>query len=170
MAYTTLADLAESPGALELAQVASDEQRPPVRAELLDALLRGQDTSAWDAADVAQAQRAVARIDAALADATALIDGYLAKRGYALPLSPVPPLVAAWCRAIGRYLLHKNRKGIESTDRIARGYSDALRLLEQTALGKFSLGVQDSVAVDKLDARFASAASVFGRQSRGGTW
>ena len=37
MPYITHADLADSPGALELSQVASDEHRPPVRAELLDA-------------------------------------------------------------------------------------------------------------------------------------
>ena len=36
MPYITHADLADSPGALELSQVASDEHRPPVRAELLD--------------------------------------------------------------------------------------------------------------------------------------
>lgn len=97
-----------------------------------------------------------------------MIDGYLAKRGYALPLDPVHPLVAAWCRAIARYMLHKNRTTLESKDPIARGYTDAQRLLQQTADGKFSLGAQDAVAIDKTDARFMHAPKVFGRdQLRG---
>ena len=167
MPYITHADLAESPGALELAEVASDEHRAPVRAELLNAVLRGHDTSAWPAEDVAAAQSAVQRIDAAVADAAAMIDGYLAKRGYALPLAPVPGLVTAWCRGIARYLLHKNRTALESKDPIARGYTDALRLLQQTADGKFSLGGQDAVAVDQHDVRFDGAPSVFSRRQLG---
>ena len=168
MTYVTHLELAENPGALELSEVASDEHAQPVAAGLLDALLRGQDVGAWPADDVAAAQRAVARIDAAVADADAVIDGYLAKRGYALPLDPVHPLVAAWCRAIARYMLHKNRTTLESKDPIARGYTDAQRLLQQTADGKFSLGAQDAVANDKTDARFMHAPKVFGRdQLRG---
>ena len=52
MPYVTLAELAESPGALELSEVASDEHARPVAPELLDALLRGQDVAAWLADDV----------------------------------------------------------------------------------------------------------------------
>lgn len=167
MAYITHAALADSPGALELSEVATEEHRPSVRAELLNALLCGQDTSAWPPDDVADAERAVQRIDAAVADATAMIDGYLAKRGYVLPLSPVPGLVVAWCRAITRYMLHKDRRALEATDRIARGYTDAQRLLQQTADGKFSLGAEDVVANDKLDARFECAPSVFSRRELG---
>lgn len=163
MPYIEHADLAESPGALELAEVASDEHRLPVPAELLDALLRTADVSTWVDDDVQAAQRALARIDTAVRDAGSLIDGYLAKRGYALPLNPVHPLVSAWARAIARYLLHKNRTQLESKDPIARGYTDAVRLLQQTADGKFSLGAQDSVAIDTTDARFSSHPSVFGR-------
>lgn len=168
MPYITHADLADSPGALELAEVASDEHRPMVPAELLDAVLRGADVSTWLDEDVQAAQRALERIDAAVRDACSLIDGYLAKRGYALPLSPVHPLVSAWARGIARYLLHKNRTALESKDPIARGYNDAVRLLQQTADGKFSLGAQDAVANDQTDARFMHAPKVFGRdQLRG---
>ena len=163
MPYITHADLADSPGALELAEVASDEHRPMVPAELLDAVLRGADVGTWLDEDVQAAQRALERIDAAVRDACSLIDGYLAKRGYALPLSPVHPLVSAWARGIARYLLHKNRTALESKDPIARGYNDAVRLLQQTADGKFSLGAQDAVANDQTDARFMHAPKVFGR-------
>lgn len=168
MPYITHADLADNPGALELAEVASDEQAPPVAAELLEALLRGAATSAWPPADVAAGQRALARIDAAVRDAGALIDGHVSKRGYALPFTPVPPLVTAWARQIARYLLHKNRRLVEDKDPVHRGYADALRLLRLTAEGKFSLGADDAVANDKLDARFEGAAPVFGRQQRRG--
>ena len=164
MPYITHADLAESPGALELSEVASDEHRRPVPAELLDAVLRGADVSTWGDDDVQAAQRAAARIDTAVRDACSLIDGYLAKRGYTLPLNPVHPLVIAWCRSIARYLLHKNRTAMESKDPIARGYNDAVRLLQQTADGKFSLGAQDTVAIDQTDARFLHAPKVFGRE------
>ncbi|WP_343292981.1 DUF1320 domain-containing protein [Vandammella animalimorsus] len=156
MPYITHADLAERPGALELAQVASDEHADEVSAELLDAALRGHDTSAWPDEQVQAARRALARIDDAVQDAAALIDGYLAKRGYALPLSPVPSLVQAWCRAIARYLLHKNRRSLDDKDPIVRDWRDAQRLLQQTADGKFSLGADDAVAVHQTDARFAN--------------
>ena len=60
-----------------------------------------------------------------------------------------------------------DRRALEATDRIARGYTDALRLLQQTADGKFSLGAEDVVANDQLDARFECAPSVFSRRQLG---
>lgn len=164
MAYITHAELADNPGARELAEVASDEHGALVDAALLDALLRGQDVRAWSPDDVAAGQRALARIDDAVMDADAVIDGYLAKRGYALPLvAPVHRLVAAWSRAIARHGLHKNRLAGEGKDPITRAYKDALSLLQKTADGHFSIGANDAVAINKLDARFASAAPTFGR-------
>ena len=61
----------------------------------------------------------------------------------------------------------KDIQAMEPTDRIARGFTDALRLLQQTADGKFSLGALDAVANDKLDARFECAPSVFSRRQLG---
>lgn len=164
MPYITHAELAENPGALELSQVASDEHAAPVAPELLETLLRGGDGAAWPADDVQAAQRAIARIDSAVADADAVIDGYLAKRGYALPLNPVHRLVTSWSRTIARYTLHKNRLAPDGKDPIERAWRDALRLLQQVADGKFALGVADPVAVHQLDARFDSAPLTFGRQ------
>lgn len=163
MAYTTHAQLLDFAGALELAQVASDEERRPVDAALLAALLLGGDAGNWPADEVAAGQAAVLRIDAAVQDADALIDGYLAKRGYALPLNPVHRLVGSWSRAIARYLLHKNRLGGDGKDPIERAYRDALRLLGEVAAGRFALGAQDAVAVNQTEARFDSSPLTFSR-------
>ena len=162
--YCTFADLLHSPGALELTQVASAEGAKPVAAPLLEALLLDADTSAWPPEQLAAAQQARERIGAAVLEADALIDGYLAKRGYLLPLVPVHRLVTAWSRAIARYALHKNRLVGDGKDPVERAYRDALRLLGEVAAGRFALGAVDVVAVNKSEARFASSAPVFGRE------
>lgn len=164
MPYITHTALAERPGARELAQVASAEHRPIVDAALMDATLRYDDRSAWSVDEQTEADAALARIADAVAEADATIDGFLARRGYALPLEPVPGIVAGWSRAIARYLLHKSRISLESNDPIVRDYRDALRLLQLTADGKFSLGADDAVATGSAtDVRFDAPAPVFGR-------
>ena len=145
MAYITHQQLLDRPGSRELAEVASDEAKDMVPYELMALTLSGGDRSAFDEVQIADADEALARIDDAVADADGIIEGYLRKGGYPLPLSPVPRVVVVWCRAITRYYLHKNRRGLESDDIIARDYKDALRLLEQTAIGKLSLGADDEV-------------------------
>lgn len=145
--YVTPAQLAERPGATELAQVATPDNLPVTDPKLMDAVLRGDDTSAWSPEDVAGANQAMSRIADANTDATGLIDGFLAKRGYTLPLTPVPTIVTAWARSIVRYMLHKDRITDARTDPIARDYQDALKLLQQTAIGQFSLGIGDTTTV-----------------------
>lgn len=145
--YVTPAQLAERPGAQELAQVATPDGVPVVDTALMDAVLRGNDTSAWPPDEVAAANGAMTRINDASTDADGLIEGFLAKRGYPLPLTPVPTIVTAWARQIVRYYLHKDRITDARTDPIARDYQDALKLLQQTATGQFSLGIGDTTAV-----------------------
>ncbi|WP_218241522.1 gp436 family protein [Comamonas fluminis] len=166
MAYITPIDLAERPGARELAQVATPEDKHVADTALMDATLRGGDRSAWSAADQADADAAMARIQDAVSEADSLIDGFLAKRGYALPLAPVPKLVTGWSRSIARYLLHKSRISMETNDPIVRDYRDALKLLQLTADGKFSLGADDVVATggSGTDVRFSYPEPVFGRK------
>lgn len=166
MAYITPIDLAERPGARELAQVATPEDKHIADTALMDATLRGGDRSAWSAADQADADAAMARIQDAVSEADSLIDGFLAKRGYALPLAPVPKLVTGWSRAVTRYLLHKSRISVDSNDPIVRDYRDALKLLQLTADGKFSLGADDVVATggSGTDVRFSYPEPVFGRK------
>lgn len=146
MAYVTHPQLAERPGARELAQVASDEHQPLVAYELMELTLLAGDRSAFTADQIAAADGALQRIDDAVADADGLIDGYLRKAAYPLPLSPVHRLVTVWSRSITRYYLHRNRRSLESDDVIVRDYRDALKLLQQLVDGKLSLGADDDVA------------------------
>ncbi|MCY1503919.1 hypothetical protein D9M68_380680 [compost metagenome] len=170
MQYITAVQLAERPGALELSQVATAAHVKPVPAELMEATLRGGGRSAWTVDQLAAADDALQRIQDAVGQAESLVDGYLARRGYGLPLSSVPELVTGWVRDIARYLLHKDRGGREESDPIVRAYRDALKFLELTAAGKFSLGAADPIQSDpnSLDVRFDAAPSVFNRdQLRG---
>lgn len=171
MPYITHAELAERPGARELAQVATDENRPVVDTELMDASLRGGDRSAWPPEAIADADDALRRIDEAVAEADSVIDGYLVKRGYTVPLAlpsgqPMK-LVAAWSRAITRYLLSKDSIGDEKTSPIARDYRDAHKVLQQVAIGSFSLGAGDPQASGQAggstDVRFSFPDPVFSR-------
>ena len=165
MAYVTPAQLAERPGARELAQVASASFAAPVAADLMEATLRGTSRAAWTADQIAAADDALARIVEAVTEADSIIDGFAAKREYTLPFSPVPQLVTGWSRAIARYKLHQDRISDESTDPIARDYRDAMKLLAALAKGEFFLGASDPIATapDRLDVQFESSPSVFGR-------
>lgn len=144
--YVTLVELADRPGPSELAQVATPLRYPAVDPALLDALLRGEPVTAWPQAEVQIGLDALEVIVSAIADAGALIDGYLQRRGYRLPLSSHFGIVTGWARAITRYLLHKDRLSAEATDPIVRDYRDALKFLQMVAEGKFSLGQDDPVA------------------------
>lgn len=141
--YVTAAQLADRPGPQELAQVATPGNAAVVDYALMEATLRGTDRSGFAPGDVAVADAALARITDAVADADSLIDGFLAKRGYALPLASVPDLIANWSRVIARYYLHQHRISDTGTDPIARDYRDALKLLQLVADGKFSPGISD---------------------------
>lgn len=169
MDYITLAQLAEKPGARELAQVATAEHVDIVDPDLMEATLRGDDRSAWEADDIAAADDAVERITGQMDTAESVINGFLAKRGYALPLTPVPKLVTGWTRDIGRYFLHKDRISSEGTDPILRAYKDAMKLLAMVADGSFSLGIDDAILNDPNggDVQFVSDTKVFGRNELG---
>lgn len=163
--YVTLLQLAESPGALELAQVASTTHAAVVDAELMELTLRGEDRSAFDPDELEAADEAKARILELVDEAGGMIDGYLARR-YALPLATTPGLLVTWARAIVRYKLHRDRSGDDRTDPVVRDYRDALKFLQQVAEGKFSLGIEDPTtgAAAEGDVRFESGDKAFGRR------
>lgn len=165
MAYLTLLQLAEIPGAKEMAQVASDKSKRAIDAGLMELTLRGGDRSAFSAEQIEAADGAAARIAQAITEATALVDGYLAKR-YTLPLASPPEILVGWTRAIVRYKLHTDRQTEERTDPIVRDYRDAMGLLAQVAKGAFSLGIDDPTtgAGATGDVVFDPGRKVFGRQ------
>ncbi|GKT18555.1 DUF1320 domain-containing protein [Acidovorax sp. SUPP2522] len=172
MPYITTAELAERPGAREIAMVASTQTHPVRDETLMDATLRGTDRSAWTAEQIAAADAALKRVQDAVAEAGALIDGYLVQRGHPLPLQ-LPPtstgksVLTSWARAITRYLLNQNRVTDESKDPIARDYREALKMLGLLAQGKFSLGAADPEAAlntVSTDVRFDGDEPVFGRR------
>ena len=172
--YITLPELAERPGAREIAQVASQANQAVRDDALMEATLRGTDRSAWTPEQIAAADAALRRVNDAVAEAGALIDGFLVQRGYTLPLD-LPPasagknVLTSWARSITRYLLNQHRITDESKDPVARDYRDAMKLLGLLAQGKFSLGAADpaadanSPAASSTDVRFAGDTNVFGR-------
>lgn len=166
MLYITGADLAEKPGARELAEVATATHFSVVAADLMEATLRGEDRSAFDADDIEIADDALNRIVVVMDEAESIVNGFLAQRDYTLPLDPVPKLVTGWVRDIGRYNLHKDRIGSEGTDPILRAYRDAMKFLAMVAEGSFSLGAQDQLVnnPDRLDVQFTSDTQAFSRR------
>ena len=82
-------------------------------------------------------------IDAAIADADAEIDGYLAKR-YAVPLAPAPRVINKFSKDIAVYNLF-SRIGIdEGTDQktYLNRYNAAIKFFELVADGKVSIGTE----------------------------
>jgi phage gp36-like protein len=75
-----------------------------------------------------------ALIARAIADADALIDGYL-KPSYALPLSPVPPLVTDLSLRISIYYAHTN----VVSEKIREDYERALKQLKDISTGILKL-------------------------------
>jgi phage gp36-like protein len=165
MLYITGEQLAESPGARELAEVATATHSTLVEPELMEATLRGDERTGWTVDEITVADDAHARIVGVMENAESIVDGYLARSGYSLPLSPVPLLVSGWVRDIGRYILHKDRISAEGSDPILRAYRDAMKLLQLTAEGKFGLGANDSVInnPDRIDVQFNGDAPAFSR-------
>lgn len=75
-------------------------------------------------------------VDQAIADADAMIDGYLKGR-YKLPLAEVPPQVEALSRAISIWNLHV----YDAPKQIEAGYKDALAQLRDISKGIITLDV-----------------------------
>jgi phage gp36-like protein len=75
-------------------------------------------------------------VEAALADASQLIDGYLAGR-YTLPLSETPAPIKRACCDISRHYLHGNG----APEDVRRAYDDAVSLLRAVAAGKYRLPI-----------------------------
>lgn len=111
MTYASQSDLVERFGADMLIDL-SDRAEPPA--------------GVIDATTVAKA----------LADADAMIDGFLSGR-YQLPLATTPELVRDLAKTIAIYKLHRDAV----SDKIRSDYSDAMKMLAQIASGAIRLNV-----------------------------
>lgn len=80
-------------------------------------------------------------IDEAIDLADREIDAYLSIAGYAVPLSPVAPLVSNLSQQIAIWKLHLRKYFDSKVWREA--YSDCIRTLEKIASGKLTLGQED---------------------------
>lgn len=89
-----------------------------------------------DRGDTPTGEVDAALIDRAIADADALIDGYLKVR-YALPLAAVPSLVTDLSLAIAIYKAHAH----VAAEKIKDDYKDALRTLGEISRGLIQLDV-----------------------------
>lgn len=118
---------------------AKEEVREMLKDDALNAIIG--DTFIEDAAEREELVEPI--IEAAIADADAEIDGYLAKR-YTVPISPAPRVLNKFSKDIAVYNLF-SRIGIdESTDQktYLNRYNAAIKFLTLVAEGKVSIGTE----------------------------
>ena len=103
-------------------------------------------------------------ITQALADASSLIDGYLAGR-YPLPLAHVPTALVPICCDIARHRLY----GEQAPEQIGKRYDAAISFLRSVGKGELALGLAaDGEQLESQNlAELQSDGRVFGRQSGG---
>ena len=103
-------------------------------------------------------------ITQALADASSLIDGYLAGR-YPLPLAHVPTALVPICCDTARHRLY----GEQSPEQIGKRYDAALSFLKSVGKGELALALAaDGEQLESQNlAELQSDGRVFGRQSGG---
>ena len=159
--YITLQQLDEKPGVMELAQVTAQVGQPPADWRIIGKIIDGEDTSGVQPEALEKARQAIARINEVIADAGALIDGYLRQRGYKLPFKQTPRILTTWARSLVRYYLHQHLPAKEADNPIVRDYRDTLKLLQLVAESKFSLGFEDELVPASGYPKFTKRDRVF---------
>lgn len=89
-----------------------------------------------DRDDVGSTEINEAVLAAELEEATAIINGYVAKR-YRVPVSPVPTVLANACKVIAYFSLHRGRH----SEQTRQSYEDVLRTLASISNGSFVLDI-----------------------------
>lgn len=104
-----------------------------------------------------------AALDAAITDATALIDSYIGAR-YSLPLAEVPPVLVSSARDLVRYALD-----MDPDEAITARRAAAIRYLESLAQGRATLGVPQASEPVSLDTvEIESDGHIFSRRNSKG--
>lgn len=103
-------------------------------------------------------------VTAAISDAEALADSYLAKR-YQLPLDPVPGVLTKTIADIARYFLHGRRT--DKDDPVTRDYGQALAWLKDVARGLVELDAAGNAPDQSGDGQVQVSAPtrIFSRES-----
>jgi len=83
------------------------------------------------------------RVNAIIADASELIDGFLRGR-YTLPLSLVPTVIKTIAKEITIYRLFLRKKRQTITKEMTDNYSAQIKLLEKIQKGEITLGVGET--------------------------
>jgi len=103
------------------------------------------------------------KVDRAIADADAEIDGYCGKR-YSVPFSPVPAILRKISVELAVVNLFARRRGVPEDRR--KRYEDMIRFLRDVAKGLVSLGAgdPDSPPSDADKPQIASGERIFTRE------
>lgn len=150
MSYATLDDMVMRFGAVALGQVAEPESN------IEDGTGQPFDSE---------------KIQAALDDATSVINAYAAGR-YAVPLTPVPAPVRHWCADMARYYLCNGAQP-GATDPIRKAFEDAFRGLVDMQKGNLKFQADGVPSAEPLagtgaDVRFTGPRRAFtGKSLRG---
>lgn len=87
----------------------------------------------------------MAVLDKAIADAGALIEGYL-RNAYSLPLASIPAELNRVCADLARYFLMDDR----ATDQVKMRRDDAMSWLKDVSAGRASLGLGIDIATGQM--------------------
>ena len=101
-------------------------------------------------------------VDAAIAEAGELIDAHLRPR-YTLPLAAVPPVLRGIAADIAAYVLYGRRQDtLETPERVAAAYRDAVRRLTDIRDGRLDIGLEETAEAEAAP-EIVSQPALFGR-------
>lgn len=138
------------------------EVREMIKGDALDNLIGNEDIDD----DQEREEKMLPIIEAAIADASAEIDGYIAKR-YDLPLPSVPKVVNKFAKDMALYNIY-SRRGIEKDSPQANyltRYNAAVKFFLLVAEGKVELGVGDVQSAASSGFAVSSNRRMFSRGS-----
>lgn len=164
--YATPSDLLERFDAAEIAQRCDRGIPRLVNGDLLMAVAKSADLSAYTDDESARAHEALALVQRALQDASDTINTYLSGR-YSMPLATVPSVLSRVASELARYYLYDD----QVTDAIKTRYDANIKWLEGVSKGTVALGVESASGaqpVSNAGAELVSSGSVWKRPVAGG--